>query len=234
MDVEYTVQNRYFIGMEKLQQVKLGIEEDDVYQVIGSKKFKTRHTYNQVLAKRLMKMNYIPVTKIVTFSGFKSIITEGDGYTDSDPMEELGVAFFFYQNRLIHITIDHEEKKDGKCRLLPDSTKEVLYVAKHRDSEEPLSYSGTNGGGDEKYYGFVNGYLGERFASSGKRYFVPLVALNKNRVDNFLERYCKVFTYWESPYYEAELQKSGYYKLKAKLDKDIENKTGYWEEKSKK
>jgi hypothetical protein len=34
--------------------------------------------------------------------------------------------------------------------------------------------------------------------------------------------------YWEAPDFEEKLRKSGYYDYKAKLDKDFEEKKGYW------
>jgi len=231
MDAKFTSQNSYFLDLEKVKSVKLGMTEDEVYQVIGTREFKTRHTFNKILAKRLMKGKYIPVTQIVAFSGYRTLVTESIGNTRYQPQKGLGVAFYFYMNRLIHITIKNREKKDRKWILLPDSSEEVRYVANQIGSEEPLGFASTNGGGDEKYYGFVNGYLGEKFTNSGERYFVPLVPLGKHLTLDFLSDYCKRSYYWEAPDYETELKKSGYYKLKAKLDKDFENKTGYWEEK---
>ncbi|TGM62969.1 hypothetical protein EHQ94_06995 [Leptospira meyeri] len=232
MEAVHTSQFNYFIELKKLQDVKLGITEEQLYQVIGSNKFTTRFSYNQVLGKRLRKMRYIPITKTISFTGFKTNVTQGDGYTGYESKEELGVSFFFYLERLIYIAINHREKKDGKWIQLPDSSEDVLYAVNHRDSEEPIGYAETNAGGDSKYYGFVNGYLGEKFKNSGERYFVPLVPLNKLRPIDFLAKYCEKSYYWEAREYEADLKKSGYYKLKAKLDKDFEKKSGYWEQKS--
>lgn len=233
MEKTRTSQLSYFIGMDKLRQIELGMTEEEVYQVIGSNRFTTRHSYNQILAKRLMKKKYIPVTKIVSFSGFRTIFEQREDFSKYSPKEELGVSFYFYLERLIYIAINHREKRDGKWIQLPDSSEDVLYVVNHDDgTEEPIGYDGTNAGGDEKYYGFVNGYLGEKFNINGERYFVPLVPLSKLRPIDFLSEYCKKSFYWEAPDYEAELKKSGYYKLKAKLDKDYENRTGYWKEKT--
>ncbi|PKA10521.1 hypothetical protein CH372_18950 [Leptospira meyeri] len=232
MEAVHTSQFNYFIELKKLQDVKLGMTEEELYQVIGTNKFTTRFSYNKVLGKRLRKRRYIPITKTVSFTGFRTNVTHGDGYTGYESKEELGVTFFFYLERLIYITINHREKKNGKWIQLPDSSEDVLYAVNHRDSEEPIGYAGTNAGGDSKYYGFVNGYLGEKFKNSGERYFVPLVPLSKLHPIDFLAKYCAKSYYWESQEYEGELKKSGYYKLKAKLDKDFEKKSGYWEEKS--
>lgn len=227
---QYFDQKSFFLEISKVRALKLGMTEENIYKVLGTMNFKTRHSFNQTLAKKLMKGKYIPVSKTISFSGFRTTISVGRGYTKRVPQEKIGVSFFLYKNRLIHITIIHWEKKEHDWVLLPDSTEEVLYVSNHSDTDEPLNFTKTNGGGDEKFYGFVNGYLGERFTKSGERYFVPLVPLSKHLAIDFLSDYCKTKYYWEEQNYESELQKSGYYKIKEMYDQDFENHNGYWSE----
>lgn len=225
-----TNQNWHFLGMERIKDIKLGMIEEEVFKVLGSDKFKTRYSFNQVLGKRLRKLKYIPITKSVSFAGTKTIVIQGDNNIHYKPIERLGVAFFFYHNRLIHITINHDEKR-GAWNHLPDSSEEILYILNNKTDDEPLSYTETNAAGDAKFYGFTNGYLGEKFNSLGQRNFFPIVPRGKHMILDSLGELCKKFTYWEFPDYESDLQKSGYYKLKSQLDKDFENKTGYWKEK---
>lgn len=229
-EVNYTSLKEYFIPLEKLLNVKLGNTEEEVYKVIYPRNIYNRFTYKQVLAKRLKKLKYIPVTKSVSFYGVKAKINRGIGFIEYEPVEELGVAFFFYRERLIYIAVNHRERRNEKWIQLQDSSEEVLFADKNRNIEEPLSIIATNAAGDAKFYGFVNGYLGEKLSNSGERSFYPTVPLDNPRISNILVELSEQFTYWEESEYEKELQKSGYYKLKAKLDKEFENKTGYWKE----
>jgi hypothetical protein len=236
-DDDLSQPSRYFIPLDILRNLTLGIREDDLYKFIGSSDFSTRFSFQKELPKRITKSKHIPVTKIVKFFNVIRKISSGIDYVEYQPSERLDVVFYFYKERLIYFSITHIENRKSKENereeiFLPDTTQDIIYLNSHRETEEGLKGYGAYRRGDEKYYGFVNGFLGERFTNAGKRYFIPLFPKSKFWVADILGDYCKLFAYWESPDFEAELQKSGYYKLKAKLDKDYENKSGYWEEKS--
>lgn len=76
----------------------MGITEEDLYRYIDPKRIYNRFTFKQVLAKRLMKMKYIPVTKYVSFYGMKTKINRGEGFIGYELIDQLGVAFFFILN----------------------------------------------------------------------------------------------------------------------------------------
>ncbi|TGL09162.1 hypothetical protein EHQ43_01520 [Leptospira bouyouniensis] len=222
----------YFILPEIVSGIGLGISEEKLYQLIGSRKFNERFTYNLTLPKRIKYLKYIPVSKIVVFFGGSTTVTRDVRSTRYNTRERMSVTFYFYRDRLIHKTIIHTDNVEGKKVFLPLTSDEIMnakpYVPDSLDTTNGLA--GTNYWHDAKYYGFVNGFLAEKKTLEGKRYFIPNVKVSNYILDEdfFTKNYCELFAYWEFPDFESDLQKSGYYQLKAKLDKDYEYKTGYW------
>lgn len=222
----------YFIPPSTISSIEIGITENQLYKIIGNKDFRERFSFDQVLPKRIQHSKYIPVTTMVNFNGGNSIITRSSNSIKYFTTERMTASFYFYKDRLIYKTIIHTDNIDGKTIFLPLTSDEVRkakpYARLSLDTTNQIS--GMNYWHDAKYYGYVKGYLIEKENSEGKKYFDSNVAVGKHlhKKDFFTKNYCELFAYWEFPDFESNLIKSGYYKLKAKLDKDFENRTGYW------
>lgn len=224
----------YFIPPNVVSSIELGIDEEELYKIIGNSNFRERFSYDRVLPKRIISSKYIPVSKMVIFNGGNSIITREANSIRYFTSERMTVAFYFYRDRLIYKTIIHTDIVEGKTVFLSLTSSEVRnakpYVRLSLDTTNEIS--GMNYWHDAKYYGYVKGYLIEKENADGKKYFASNVVVGKHlyKKDFFTKNYCELFAYWEFPDFESDLQKSGYYKLKAKLDYDFENKIGYWAE----
>ncbi|PJZ71474.1 hypothetical protein CH373_03000 [Leptospira perolatii] len=192
-----------YIPIEKIIRLKLGEETFERIESSFGKKIYAETIYGDYTLPIKIEGNYYPVDRIVSYFGTLSNKSEKDDgkniirkiQTD----ERQTVSLFFYRNQLIDFSVYQEVRIGPKGKnivLGKNATKDVL--EKHR-----------------KRKGHI-GWLWPEAYCDGKYYYTKSGQLEKLKEDYWVAHAepCA----WESPDFENELKKDGYYERKKEMD----------------
>jgi hypothetical protein len=214
----------FFVYPNQFRDIDMGISEKELKLFLNTESIDYKFTYCEPYPYLLTKDKYIPVDKKINI--FSSIgtysegkITEKTSYRSITNRERAYANFFFYKDRLIYKSYYHtriDENRDWHDQ--PDTTEDVLYRNSTTDGVISDSH--------QKFYIIVKGLVDKKYFRYPCTFKEDLSGLEVDR--GSVEKFYKTTAYWEAPDFEEKLRKSGYYDYKAKLDKDFEEKKGYW------
>lgn len=213
---------RYFyISGELFAGVKQGINEEELKLYLKSENIYFKFTYCEPYPLLVNKNKYIPVTKIIEFDGAKSKTIENSKFRQVRNTESASADFYFYKDRLIFKSYYHNKTEGVVHKVQPDSTEDSLFRNNTNEKFDRLLIKSRF-----KFYIIVKGLVDK----NKYRYSCTLNEdLSGLEIEKYrIEQYYESKAYWEEPDFEEKLRKSDYYEFKAKLDKDFEEKKGYW------
>lgn len=198
IEVNTHLSREHYVSPQKIAQFKKGMAEEEVYK-ITSDIVHSRMTYSPILPMYIMPGKYIPVEKIIRFIGGENIRVTETSYGK------------LYENKGGSLQLTLYFYRD---RLL-DYSVSRFYFGKDGQVKLPPT--------TEDEYLKKNNYTVEAY----KKYYEDYVLKFREKGGHsWVDK--NAIIYWEAPDFEEKLRKSGYYEFKAKLDKDFEEKKGYW------
>jgi hypothetical protein len=198
VQVNTHLSREHYVSPDEIAKLEMGMTEEEVYKITSEDVWK-RITFDPILPKCIVPGEYIPVDKFISFRGAGTVeVTKTSEYIQYKPKGSWSQIRLYFY----------------KNRLIHFSVYAYLIGGEFGNTIIPTTPDQLH----PEAFDIVE--------SDNKYFEVFIFKIREKKRISFVNKEVKI--YWEAPDFEEKLRKSGYYDYKAKLDKDFEEKKGYW------